>query len=214
MTNLLAAWGGITLNHLFLIPWLGAYFFYILFAFGLLLYMVIVLYHIWFKIVIFLIVSPILILAIIFWLTILDFYFIIRAVKRNVKSKRNVLSQKLCYPSAKLNPLPTAKAPPLLALPLPPPPAPASPPPPPAPAKQTTGKKRQPSFLERTKPLFKRNVSKNNFKHKSYKKLRNSHRCSDDQSLLSRIDDRELKWRAIKTRDKPKNHRRKVMLGI
>ena len=79
--NLLAAWGAITFNHLFLVPWLAAYFSYILFAFGLLLYMVIVLRHVWFKIVLFLIVSPILILAIVFWLTVLEFYFIVKLNK-------------------------------------------------------------------------------------------------------------------------------------
>ena len=79
--NLLAAWGAITFNHLFLVPWLAAYFSYILFAFGLLLYMVIVLHHVWFKIVLFLIVSPILILAIVFWLTVLELYFIVKLNK-------------------------------------------------------------------------------------------------------------------------------------
>ena len=86
ISNLLAAWGALILNHLLLLPWLALYFSYILFAFGLLLYMVIVLYHVWFKIVIFLIITPILILAIIFWLTLLELYFLIK-IHRSKKEK-------------------------------------------------------------------------------------------------------------------------------
>ena len=82
ISNLLAGWGALILNHLLLLPWLALYFSYILFAFGLLLYMVIVLYQVWFKIVIFLIITPILILAIIFWLTLLELYFLIKIHRR------------------------------------------------------------------------------------------------------------------------------------
>ena len=99
IANLIAAWGAINNNHMFLIPWLAAYFSYILFAFGLLLYMVIVLYHVWFKIVIFLIVSPILILAIVFWLTLLELYFNIKMEKHNNKKMSQPPASKLTYPS-------------------------------------------------------------------------------------------------------------------
>ena len=87
ISNLLAAWGSISLCHLLIIPWLALYFAYILFVFGLLLYMVVLLYHIWFKIVIFLIVSPILIIAIIFWLTLLELFFSIRVDSKKAKSR-------------------------------------------------------------------------------------------------------------------------------
>ena len=162
--NLLASWGGITNNHLFLLPWLASYFSYILFAFGLLLYMVIVLYQVWFKIVLFLIVAPILIIAIVFWLTVLEFYFIIKLDKNEHIIKQNV-ARKFQYPTITSTRL---KSP--LHSRLPPPP----PLPPNNPDSNIFHVKKKPSLLERHRPLFKRNISKSNFKHRSYRRLGNS----------------------------------------
>ena len=156
--NLLASWGGITNNHLFLIPWLASYFSYILFAFGLLLYMVIVLQQIWFKIVIFLIVSPILIIAIVFWLTVLEFYFIIKLNRSESVNEKNV-SRSFWYPTITSSRIKSQN--------------PSLPPPPLPPNNQDFNLhvKKKPSLLERHRPMFKRNISKSNFKHRSYRRL-------------------------------------------
>ena len=167
ISNLIAAWGAINDNHLFIIPWLAAYFSYILFAFGLLLYMVIVLYHVWFKIVIFLIVSPILIIAIVFWLTLLELYFNIKIMRKKRKKDSKIVSTKLSYPSVTSNIFipPNKHLPPPPAIPVPnnPPPAKTS--------SRRSRPQKKPSFLERHKPLFKRNANRSNLKHKSYKNL-------------------------------------------
>ena len=81
VSNLLAGWGALASQPLLLTPWLLAYLAYILFAFGLLLYLVIVLTQIWFKIVLFLLVCPVLLLCIVFWLTLLELYFNLRQTK-------------------------------------------------------------------------------------------------------------------------------------
>ena len=157
--NLLASWGGITCNHMFLIPWLASYFSYILFAFGLLLYMVIVLHQVWFKIVIFLIVSPILIIAIVFWLTVLEFYFIVKINKSQSKIEKNV-STSFRYPTITSSRIKSQN--------------PSLPPPPPLPPNNQDFNllvKKKPSLLERHRPLFKRNISKSNYNHRSYRRL-------------------------------------------
>ena len=163
MSNVLAGWGAITYNHLFLIPWLASYFSYILFAFGLLLYMVIVLHQIWFKIVIFLIVSPILILAIVFWLTLLELYFNIKIMTKR-KQQRHFQNCKMNYPtitSTKFMP-PTPNSAP----------APVTQPPP-LPPTNSGGNKvnKKPSFLDRHRPLFKRSGNRTHFKHRSYRRM-------------------------------------------
>ena len=166
LSNVLAGWGAITYNHLFLIPWLASYFSYILFAFGLLLYMVIVLHQIWFKIVIFLIVSPILILAIVFWLTLLELYFNIKIMTKR-KQQKHFQNCKMNYPtitSSKFIP-PTGT------------PAPAPIPPPLPPTNSVTNKvNKKPSFLDRHRPLFKRNGNRTQFKHRSYRKIGTNNR--------------------------------------
>ena len=156
ISNLLAAWGALILNHLLLLPWLAGYFTYILFAFGLLLYMVIVLYHVWFKIVIFLIITPILILAIIFWLTLLELYFLIKIHNgRKAKfSRQSKLAAVLTKPRAPttlrgglLPPLPVDNVPP---------------------GERKVEKKQ--SFIRGVhRPIFRRSDNKTNLKHRSYR---------------------------------------------
>ena len=166
ISNLLAAWGSLILNHLLILPWLALYFTYILFAFGLLLYMVIVLYHVWFKIVIFLIVSPILILAIIFWLTLLELYFLIK-IHNSRKSKLSKHSSPSCLPRP--YPLVHSTLPPVTARPTKVPPLPADNIPP---RETKVGKK--PSFLRGVRvhrPVFRRSDNKTNLKHRSYRHL-------------------------------------------
>ena len=154
-SNLLAAWGALTLNHLLLIPWLAFYFTYILFAFGLLLYMVIVLYQVWFKIVIFLIITPILILAIIFWLTLLELYFLIKVHNgRKARfSQQSKLAAVLTKPRAPA--VQTSLLPPLPADNLPP--------------RERKVVKKQ-SFIRGVhRPIFRRSQNKTNRMHRSYR---------------------------------------------
>ena len=166
-SNLLAAWGALILNHHLLLPWLAFYFTYILFAFGLLLYMVIVLYHVWFKIVIFLIITPILILAIIFWLTLLELYFLIKIHKgRKAKfSQQSKLAAVLTKPRTPT--LRTSLVPPLPADNFPP-------------RERKVAKKQ--SFMRGVhRPIFRRSDNKTNLRHRSYR-----HRTGERQGKHSR----------------------------
>ena len=71
--------------HHLLLPWLSLYLIYILFALGLLIYTIVLLFHVWFKILISLIVSPLLVISIIFWLTVLELCCGIRQETRSRK---------------------------------------------------------------------------------------------------------------------------------
>ena len=74
ISNLLAAWGGLFFHPLLLLPWLALYCTYILFAISLLIYMIVILQNIWFKILLFLVVAPIIIVAFSFWLVVFKLY--------------------------------------------------------------------------------------------------------------------------------------------
>lgn len=74
VSNLLAAWGGLFFHPLLLLPWLALYAAYILFATSLLIYMIVILQNVWFKVLLFLVVAPIIVVAFAFWLIVYKFY--------------------------------------------------------------------------------------------------------------------------------------------
>jgi len=74
VSNLMAAWGGLFFHPLLLLPWLALYCAYILFATSLLVYMIAILQNVWFKILLFLVVAPIIVVALAFWLIVFKYY--------------------------------------------------------------------------------------------------------------------------------------------
>jgi len=86
IANFLAAFGAICLSSLLLIPWLLGYLVYILFASSLLVYMIILLPQIWFKILLFLVVAPIIVVATAFWVVVLRLFLQLKKKGKTVKT--------------------------------------------------------------------------------------------------------------------------------
>eukprot|EP00092_Neocalanus_flemingeri_P009666 GFUD01010407.1.p1 GENE.GFUD01010407.1~~GFUD01010407.1.p1 ORF type:complete len:364 (+),score=77.11 GFUD01010407.1:78-1169(+) len=74
VSNLLAALGALYRHPILLLPWLALYFVFILFTASLLIYILILLQDIWFQVLLFLVIAPMLVIGAAFWLVVLRLY--------------------------------------------------------------------------------------------------------------------------------------------
>jgi len=74
VSNLLAAWGALFFLPLLLLPWLALYCAYILFLLSLLIYMIVIIQNVWFKVLLFLVIAPIIVVAFFFWFIVFRFF--------------------------------------------------------------------------------------------------------------------------------------------
>lgn len=72
--NMLAIWGAVTRTRLLLIPWLVLYAANIVFFLCLLVYLILLLPGVWLKVLLFLVVVPVILVASVFWLTVKVFH--------------------------------------------------------------------------------------------------------------------------------------------
>jgi len=85
ISNLLAFSGALFHAHYFLLPWLIIYFVAILSSSSLLVYLIVIIKHIWFKVILFLTVGPVIVIAISFWTVIAQYY-----KRLSTKNKKSV----------------------------------------------------------------------------------------------------------------------------
>jgi len=102
VANVLACWGALTSLSLLIIPWLLLYLIYALFAASLLVYMMVLLQDVWFRVLLFLVVAPLILLHSSCWLLILRLY---RAMRVRSKPKSSPLEPR---PSTMYTPEPHA----------------------------------------------------------------------------------------------------------
>lgn len=69
-SNILAFFGAICTSPLILVPWILAYFVYILFCLALMVYLIFLLEEVWFKVILFLVVAPLIVVAASFWIVV------------------------------------------------------------------------------------------------------------------------------------------------
>ena len=74
VSNVLALWGALLSHPLLLLPWLTLYFVFILCSSSLLIYVIIILQDIWFQVLLFLVITPELVIGAAFWLVVLKLY--------------------------------------------------------------------------------------------------------------------------------------------
>jgi len=74
VSNVLALWGALFSHPLLLLPWLTLYFVFILCSSSLLIYVIIILQDIWFQVLLFLVITPELVIGAAFWLVVLKLY--------------------------------------------------------------------------------------------------------------------------------------------
>ena len=74
VSNVLALWGALFSHPLLLLPWLALYLVFILFIASLLIYIIIILQDIWFQILLFLVIGPVLVVGAAFWFVVLRLY--------------------------------------------------------------------------------------------------------------------------------------------
>jgi len=74
VANVLACWGALTSLSLLVVPWLLLYLVYALFATSLLVYMMVLLQDVWFRVLLFLVVAPLILLHSSCWLLVLRLY--------------------------------------------------------------------------------------------------------------------------------------------
>jgi len=86
VANVLACWGALTSLSLLIVPWLLLYLIYALFATSLLFYMMVLLQDIWFRVLLFLVVAPLILLHSSCWLLILRLYRAIRVTSKPTSS--------------------------------------------------------------------------------------------------------------------------------
>merc|ERR1719237_943847 len=102
VANVLACWGALTSLSLLVVPWLLLYLVYALFATSLLVYMMVLLQDVWFRVLLFLVVAPLILLHSSCWLLILRLY---RAMRVRNKPKSSPLEPR---PSTMYTPEPHA----------------------------------------------------------------------------------------------------------
>lgn len=74
VSNVLAFWGALFSHPLLLLPWLALYLVFILFIASLLIYIIIILQDIWFQVLLFLVIAPVLVVGAAFWFVVLRLY--------------------------------------------------------------------------------------------------------------------------------------------
>merc|ERR1712106_810371 len=74
VSNVLALWGALLSHPLLLLPWLTLYFVFFLCGSSLLIYVIILLQDIWFQVLLFLVITPELVIGAAFWLVVLKLY--------------------------------------------------------------------------------------------------------------------------------------------
>jgi len=85
VSNVLAGFGVICSTSLLLLPWILGYLLYIMFASSLLVYLIILLPDIWFKVLLFLVVAPMIIVAAAFWIVVVRLFVLLRKKGKTVK---------------------------------------------------------------------------------------------------------------------------------
>ena len=78
VSNMLGLWGGLFSHHILILPWLALYCALALFLLSLLLYLLVILSNLWFKILLFLVIAPIIVISFAFWVVVLRLYSSIR----------------------------------------------------------------------------------------------------------------------------------------
>ena len=74
VSNVLALWGALFSHPILLLPWLALYLVFILFIASLLIYIIIILQDIWFQVLLFLVIAPVLVVGAAFWFVVLRLY--------------------------------------------------------------------------------------------------------------------------------------------
>jgi len=162
VANLLASWGALTTLPLLLVPWLILYGVYALFAASLLAYMIVLLQDIWFRVLLFLVVAPLLVLHSGCWLLLLRLYRAMRVGRKAAAPP----------PPPVLPPMFTPEPPPWV----PPLPIWAVAPP------QTTW---DPSYLQQLDPRFRESRSRSRRSSRSRSRRSSSHSRSQSQPSSS-----------------------------
>jgi len=98
LSNILAAWGALFSHALLLLPWIALYFLILILAAGLLIYVIIVLEDIWFQVILFLVVAPLIVIGVAFWLVFVRLYRTTRHTRRKDVSQSRSLPPTMYTP--------------------------------------------------------------------------------------------------------------------